>query len=171
MPCRSDYMEPTEREKKAWAVWREDAQSLADRLVYSTDVLREHILAGNSDEVRPILSHVDKSNYYRDEVKKLQDRYKKLYLAPAKYDEYNKRLPNLLGDYTAVDRIVVKGEKLEKDVLASIEKDQSVHREEDLRRLMKVFAESGDRQRLKKVLDADNTKPLEPQLGFSPDDF
>lgn len=172
MPCRSDYMEPSTQEQKAWTVWREDAQKVADALVYSSDVLREHILEGNFDTfTRTEIPHIGQSERYREEVKVLQARFKNLYMPPALYDSYNNRLTLLLNDYIGLDVIVVSGAKVGKSILADITNDQIKHREDDLRRLMKTFADSGDRVRLKKVLDADNTKPLEPQLGFSPDDF
>jgi hypothetical protein len=36
---------------------------------------------------------------------------------------------------------------------------------------LKVLGEAGDVEKLRKVIDADPSKMLEPQLGFSPDDF
>lgn len=50
-------------------------------------------------------------------------------------------------------------------------KDQLQHRKEDLARLKKTFLKSKDALRLGKVMLADPKKPLEPQLGFNPDDF
>lgn len=55
--------------------------------------------------------------------------------------------------------------------LSLIEKEQIAHRKEDLKRLEKTFKESKDAQRLGLVVLADPTKPLEPQLGFDPDEF
>ena len=76
------------------------------------------------------------------------------------------------------------------DLLAQITEKQIIHRQEDLRRLDKTlsekivsFSSTGEMSNsrmdaianfityLKKVRDADATKPLEPQLGFDPDAY
>ena len=56
-------------------------------------------------------------------------------------------------------------------VFKKVEADQIKHRKEDLARLEKTFRASKDAERLGKVILADPKKPLEPQLGFNPDDF
>ncbi len=67
--------------------------------------------------------------------------------------------------------------QLPDDVLMKVDalrKCQIEHRKDDLNRLVKAFAKNPtekNKERLKKVLDADPTKPLEPQLGFNPDDY
>lgn len=74
--------------------------------------------------------------------------------------------------------------------MVSITADQVAHRREDLRRLEQVFRDylaeafmsqgpdalftqdfKDTAERLQKVLDADPNKPLEPQLGFDPDEY
>jgi hypothetical protein len=57
------------------------------------------------------------------------------------------------------------------EVFALIEKDQIEHRKADLARLQRVFTANKDATRLGIVMLADPTKALDPQLGFSPDDF
>lgn len=56
-------------------------------------------------------------------------------------------------------------------VVKKVSTDQTKHRKEDLKRLEKAFRESRDAEKLGKVMLADPTKPLEPQLGFDPDAF
>lgn len=57
--------------------------------------------------------------------------------------------------------------------LKQILKDQEKHRQVDLDRVAQVLSKNlkKNKDKLQKVLDADITKPLEPQLGFSPDDI
>jgi len=50
-----------------------------------------------------------------------------------------------------------------------IRKNQIAHRKEDLARLKKTFTKSKDAEKLGLVMLADPNKPLEDQLGFSPD--
>lgn len=61
---------------------------------------------------------------------------------------------------------------LSEEIEAVLDK-QTKHRQDDLDRLTVVFAKDvkTHRERLMKVLFADPTEPLEPQLGFNPDDF
>lgn len=61
--------------------------------------------------------------------------------------------------------------KLPKKLVAAISTAQLKHRRDDLTRLEKTFIKDKDTENLQKVWDADPSKPLEPQLGFDPDDF
>lgn len=54
---------------------------------------------------------------------------------------------------------------------ATIRRIQVEHRKEDLKRLAHTFIDSEDEVRLRKVLEADPAYPLQPQLGFDPDEF
>ena len=56
-------------------------------------------------------------------------------------------------------------------VKATIRRIQVEHRKEDLKRLAHTFIDSEDEVRLRKVLEADPAYPLQPQLGFDPDEF
>lgn len=62
--------------------------------------------------------------------------------------------------------------KLKPEINAVLEA-QEKHRQADLDRLVRVLSASEpiDYEKLRKVLAADTSKPLEPQLGFNPDDF
>jgi len=66
---------------------------------------------------------------------------------------------------------VLDGGSLTDDEVLGIRNAQTAHRHEDIRRLRQVFATAQDWERLQKVLNADPTRPLEPQLGFDPDSF
>jgi hypothetical protein len=61
--------------------------------------------------------------------------------------------------------------KLPKKLVAAISTSQIKHRREDLDRLEKTFIKNKNTELLQKVWDADPSKPLEPQLGFNPDDY
>lgn len=57
------------------------------------------------------------------------------------------------------------------DIVKEIQRRQTAHRKEDLKRLEQVFIKNKDTERLALVWAAKPTKPLEPQLGFDPDSF
>jgi hypothetical protein len=63
------------------------------------------------------------------------------------------------------------------DVMRIINQDQVKHRKDDLKRLQAFFLKADADSipdlptKLGKVLLASPRKPLEPQLGFSPDDY
>lgn len=57
------------------------------------------------------------------------------------------------------------------DIVKEIQRRQVAHREEDLKRLEETFIKKKDHERLALVWKAKPAKPLEPQLGFDPDDF
>lgn len=165
MPCRSDYMEPTHRELQEEKELRESVQFLGDKATYACDMLREYLL-GNLTE-KEIMLYVNLP--LSPQLTELEERNSKLY---SKVDKkLFTKVFTMLHEYEALNVLAQRLEPPTKKQLAQIEKNQIQHREDDLSRLMKTFAEKGDRVRLRKVLDADNTKPLEPQLGFSPDAF
>jgi hypothetical protein len=80
---------------------------------------------------------------------------------------------------------LLDGKKLTASETALVNKNQIVHRKEDLKRLEKFFRAVIEDQkamgrytgmdetfaRFGKVLSADPRDPLEPQLGFDPDAF
>lgn len=167
MPCRSDYMEPNEKEKAAAASTRKAFESLGNRATHGADVLREYLLGqGTTDS---ILKYVNLP--LEDEYILLRKHDDASYV---KVDAAFRAYVNVLvEDYIFYnDMVTITGrDNLSPEQHAEVEKAQIAHREQDLSRLMKTFAESGDRVRLRAVLDADNTLPLAPQLGFDPDDF
>lgn len=64
-------------------------------------------------------------------------------------------------------------EKVTADELDIILSDQEKHRQVDLDRVAVVLSKNlkKNKELLQKVIDADISKPLEPQLGFNPDDY
>jgi hypothetical protein len=106
-----------------------------------------------------------------EEFTRLMDLNSKSYVKVAV--PFTEQVAGLISKYDEVNEIATHHGKdsLDDETKAHIENEQRDHRETDLRRLMKTFADSGDRERLVKVLAADNTQPLVPQLGFSPDEF
>lgn len=90
----------------------------------------------------------------RGEQKRLIDRLTR------ENDELREKLLTLLSGGT-----LTKPESNE--ILAS----QIAHRKEDLKRLKQQFKKNKDALRYGLVGLADPKKPLEPQLGFNPDDF
>jgi hypothetical protein len=168
MPCRSDYMEPSKPELEESAELRKQFEALGNEATADADMLREYVL-GNLAAER-ILDRINKPHSEKYvSLRKLND---KLYVkVPA---EITTKVNMLISAYETADALAhdkAKGKPVSDEVLADVEKVQIEHREADLRRLMRTFADSGDRVRLKKVLDADNSKPLAAQLGFDPDEF
>lgn len=51
-----------------------------------------------------------------------------------------------------------------------IQESQVAHRKEDIRRLIDHYNGRGDLEMVKKCIMVDFSQPLEPQLGFNPDD-
>lgn len=64
-------------------------------------------------------------------------------------------------------------ESVTAEELDTILSDQEKHRQVDLDRVAVVLSKNlkKNKEKLQKVLDADISRPLEPQLGFNPDDF
>lgn len=167
MPCRSDYMEPTDGELKQTKDVREKLEELGNRATYSNDVLREYLL-GNKTE-REILKHVGQEYEFDGEFEKLTAKNSKLFVrVPEKTVQ---QVYGLLNEYSALNDLASRMEPPTKKQLAIIERKQIAHRKADLARLLKTLGAAGDVEKLRKVLDADPLKPLEPQLGFSPDEY
>ena len=170
MPCRSDYMDPTPGEHKATNAVNKDLKTLADQITFSSDVLREYILSGQGK----ILKHVNIP--YRKAFDILAKKAKDLYVAAD--HGLIKHVDDLSQNYNWLNTQVIEldeGNALPSQVkdamLAEVEKQQVEHRKADIARLVKVFAARQDYAALRVCIDADVTKPLDPQLGFSPDDF
>lgn len=102
------------------------------------------------------------SDYLRDERAKNEKMKKDLDRLTHENDQLREALLNLINDRDYV---------LPEPVVKKVSENQTKHRKEDLKRLKKTFIESEDATRLGLVILADPTKPLEPQLGFDPDDF
>lgn len=165
MPCRSDYMEPTATEHAATNKWNKAMKALADDITFSSDVLREFILSGEA--VPATFQHVNRQ--YTDRVANFSQQFSKLYV---KGDSgLLEHARELAANYDWLNAQLITGKHQPKEVTKKVEKQQIAHRKADLKRLMASLGAKGDAARLRKVLDADPTKPLDDQLGFSPDAF
>lgn len=168
MPCSSEHMEPTPNEMAQTKDLREEIEALSNSATADIDILREYVL-GNVAAER-ILGRVNKP--YHEKYLELRDRNARLYVKVKA--ETLAQANMLVTEYETVDELVhakAGGKPIGAEQMTKLEAEQIEHREQDLRRLMKTFAHSVDRERLKKVLEADNTKPLQAQLGFDPDEF
>lgn len=160
-------MEPTPQEREETKKVRRELEALGDKATYSTDVLREYLL-GNMTE-RQILPHVGHQYEWDSEFDKLKARNLKLYV---KVDQgLIEQVNELFEEYIWLNDLANRMEPPTKKQLEQIRKAQVEHRKADVARLLKSLGAAGDVERLRKVLDVDVNKPLEPQLGFSPDDF
>lgn len=165
MPCNSDHMAPTQQEIKASNGVASQLKHLADELTHSCDVLREYIL-GNADHTQ-VMKHVNRQAGRAFEVleKKSQGLYVRVDNGLLEHVE------SLVDEYTWLNAFATREAKVKPSDFDRISKDQYEHRKEDIARLIKTFANSGDIPRLRLVLDATANAPLAPQLGFDPDDF
>lgn len=167
MGCRSDYMEPTAEERGAAAEIRSQFEEIGDRATHGADILREYLL-GNVAAHR-ILDKVNQP--LGDEYVRLREIDDKAYV---KVDaKFRAQINQLVDDYERINDLVKTTGKdsLDDETKAWLMNAQIDHRKADLARLMKVFANLGDTENLRKVIDADPMQPLAPQLGFDADDF
>jgi hypothetical protein len=160
-------MEPNANEKGAAAEIRTQFEELGDRATAGADVLREY-LPGNV-AAQKILTVVNQP--LADEYKRLVEINSKNYVKVS--DPFLEQVAELIAKYDGVNEIATHHGKdsLDDETVAWLTNEQLDHRQADLSRLMKTFGASGDTVRLRKVLDADPSQPLVPQLGFSPDEF
>ena len=91
-------------------------------------------------------------------------------------DKYKQMADDLTHENDMLREAILKAhetnpELFDKKIVGIVAFDQVKHRKEDLRRLKKTFIKSKDAERLGKVMLADPKLPLEPQLGFDPDEF
>lgn len=91
--------------------------------------------------------------------------------------EARKKLDELTAEADRLREIIIEAvinkavPKVDKKFMSLIVARQVAHRQMDLDRLADTFNKNKDAERLAKVWAADPAKPLEPQLGFDPDDF
>ena len=167
MPCRSDYMEPNAHEKAEAAELRKQMEEIGNKACHGADVLREYIL-GNvaAQKMLPLLNQK-----LEQELHRLAKLDAKPYVHVG--EGFKEQIAQLVDEYEKLNELVttVGKDSVEANILEAIEAEQIEHREQDLKRLMKTFGDSGDREKLAKVLGADNRKPLAVQLGFDPNDY
>lgn len=90
--------------------------------------------------------------------------------------EYKAALDTLTHDMDMLREAIIGVDKsnpglFDKKVMHIVNFDQIKHRKEDLARLKKTFKKSKDAEKLGLVMLADPKEPLEPQLGFDPDEY
>ena len=117
------------------------------------------------------------NDYLRDERQKNEKLMSDLDRLTHQNDQYREALLNMIND---------RGYNLPADVVADITVDQTAHRQEDLDRLEKycrtILSEGATHvsidgeeltihEVLGRVVTADPSKTLEPQLGFDPNEF
>lgn len=173
MPCRMDVPEfgpirtPNRPNLKKFI-------ALGDKATYSADVVREYLLTGTGLE--PLEDHVGESFDFTHALSKLEadlTRDSNLQLMPDD-TKIIQATQKAVREYRTADKLYIKiaaGGDLTDHQRTQVQKKQVSHREEDLRRLMKTFGVMGDRAKLQVVIVADPNLPLDPQLGFSPDDY
>lgn len=161
MPCRDGGVAPVSASERT-RIAQEKFDSLNERASLGGDLLREYLLGNVAvQRILPLLNQK-----LEEEIKNLRDTH---LVSAIEFD----RVCDLVGEYEELNTLVTS---IGKDTLSAkdkvvIEQRQIQHRNEDLIRLMKTFADSGDRDRLRVVIDADPNKPLQAQLGFDPDEF
>lgn len=144
-----------------------ELKALGDFLTHELDMIREAILNGETPDFSafdPAWSKTveDARKSYRDESR-----------GPSEGVLTNGKLLDsveaLLTEYQMIKHEWRK-DRCEA-IRGMLTEGQIKHRQEDIKRLMHTFVESGDVVRLKALLDVDPAQPLAPQLGYDPDEF
>jgi hypothetical protein len=185
MPCNSDYMMPSQKELAALSDSLNELKTVADAMVYSADVIRDVILEtlGKFEEltVREALELGRRVAEFDGLVTRGDNLVKEIKTEYA-YNNDSRGQKNgnkVIAAYESVRNdysrahlagsALINEQPIPDGVLDGIEKDQEKHRIEDVKRLIPIFTARGDFETVAKLAGVNFTKPLEPQLGFSPD--
>lgn len=180
MPCNSDYMYPTQAEINRLHEKELALKEIADRMVFNADVIRDLLLENKGKLTKTAQVAAGMVGKYIGEYDGLRQRGESARIAVVNeyaasrnnstiktyekaHDQYAYLIP-IAGRFLAGEKVYAKEYK-------DVEKQQIEHRKGDIQRLVTVFNDRGDWKMLKKVINVDFTQPLEPQLGFSPDDY
>lgn len=163
MPCTSS--EPSVAEIQASEGIASQLAHLANELTYSSDMLREYLL-GNLDHSQ-VMKHVNRD--VDRAVNAMVDKAKRLYVRVK--PELIEAVRDAVEDYKWLNAFVTREAKMKPADFDKVKADQIEHRKDDIKRLIRTFAEAGDISNLRKVLDANPNGPLAPQLGFDPDAY
>ena len=144
-----------------------ELKEMGDLLTHELDMMREAVLNGET----PDFSAFDPAWHFT--IQGAKKSWANERSGPSEGVLTDERLLNqveaLVSDYNRMRS------EWRRDRCASIKGDlvrkQQEHRQEDIKRLMHTFVESGDIVRLRALLDVDPTQPLAPQLGYDPDEF
>lgn len=164
MPCHVDP--PSPQELRLADEYFTKSVALFDDLTHRNDVIREWLLNPTVETGKSVLKAVkgDLKSKFK-ELERLANQ--STYASPN--HKYYEKAQSAHAEFlwlTSLDVSALAGDERE-----HIENVQTEHRKADLKRLAATFVEKWDMESLKKVIDADPTKPLEPQLGFDPDAF
>jgi len=188
MPCNSDYMMPSQNEIKELGDKCIGLKSVADAMVYNADVIRDIVLATGGDfsklAVRDALElgrRVAEHDGLMSEGRKIANdiSFQYAYYSSSSYHKSNADkvmagYQRASVDFTrahAAGKALIEEDVVPKSLIEDIENDQVKHRIEDVKRLIPIFTAKGDFKKVELLAKVDFTLPLEPQLGFSPDDF
>lgn len=144
-----------------------ELKKLGDLLTHELDKIREAFLSGDT----PDFSAYDEN--WMHVLKEARTRYSLEHSGPSEGVLTDAKLlaqvEELAGEYVFLRNAwrIDRGRM----VMAAISRVQMEHRKEDLKRLAHTFINSEDEVRLRKVLETDPAYPLQPQLGFDPDEF
>lgn len=142
-------------------------KEIGDEATHELDMIREAIIAGGTPDFS-----ADWTTWRNDWVRmKLASSAERSGPSEGVLTDLNllNKVGNLLDQQDAI-RVswrANKGSGIRNELIAQ----QVEHRREDIKRLGHVFVENGDWGRLRLVMEADPEQPLEPQLGFDPDEF
>lgn len=159
-----------------------ELKSLADKMVFAADVLRD-ILIETKGKKGALQSGqaVLVGKYTGESAGLLKDAEQALESVKREYAYQNgsgssteNAYLRARSEYEYVIQIVnrmLDGEKIYAAEYKDINKQQVEHRKGDIQRLIRVFADKKDFKMIAKLAQVDFNLPLEPQLGFNPDDF
>jgi len=187
MPCNSDYMMPSAKEIAALGEKSNQLKDIADEMVYAADVIRDIVLETKGDfnelKVREALELGRRVAQF-DELTSKGDRISTEIRAEYAYgnsSNQQKGANKVLAGYDRasldfalahkVGEALINEATITADLMEGIEQAQVKHRIEDVKRLIPIFTNKGDFKTVALLAKVDFTLPLEPQLGFSPDDF
>ena len=147
-----------------------DIESRIAKASVVTDILREQVLSGSRE-----VTAWNFTPFTEDDVEKLVEQANALesklsppYTAPMpRIDRERLAILAALGEEWR-ELLTTPPEKLDR---AGIAETQKGHRKQDIQRLIHHFTAAGDLTMVAKLASVDLNRPLEPQLGFNPDDF
>ena len=130
-------------------------------LTHQLDIAREDILAGKTPNLSFMLKFGDYSVPY--------DARSSGPTTGINLDkDSSEHLSALISEGKEYMEVALSGESYDTETIYS---RQVKHRSEDISRLIKHFLSEENFEMVSKISSVDLTKPLEPQLGFDPDEY
>ena len=190
MPCRVETYPISDSQMKDVNDVVNKGREIADSLTLVNDNLREHIISWDTSESARFINI---GNYAVNNMQSMENEVSTVTRSliytdyASKYNDLMEEALNinkkLISDFNVLKQIIESNRKPSDKVILIIEDMQVRHRQEDIDRLVDTFSEKINddstfaedkvkfRELLKKTINADVSKPLEPQLGFNPDDW